>query len=238
MILLAVDTCGKEGSLALARVDDAAGNISQLEIIELVQLEGGSISAQLVPQIAALLIKHGMSLREIGSFVVAMGPGSFTGVRVGLAAVKGLAEALEKPIVAVSRLEAVARASSFSAPVVAMRVVAAIDAGRKQAFVGEYDLTPGSATSPNQRFPPSERLLLWQELPAFAASRPVLTTDAQIAEIVRVAGGDARVVAYPQADTIARIGWKKFSAGDLADVVALEANYIRRTDAEILVHGE
>jgi len=95
-----------------------------------------------------------------------------------------------------------------------------------------YDFTPGSAT------PPNERLLLWQELAAFSASRPVLTPDAQIAEVVREAGGDVREVASPQADTIARIGWEKFSAGDLADVAALEANYIRRTDAEILVHGE
>ncbi len=231
MILLAVDTCGKEGSLALVRADDAAKNVSQMEIIELVKLEGGNISAQLVPQIAALLTKHDLLPRDIGSFMVATGPGSFTGVRVGLAAAKGLAEALEKPIVAVSRLEAVARTGSFPGAVTA-RIVAAIDAGRKQAFVGEYDLTPGSAT------PPNERLLLWEELAAFAASRPILTPDAQIAEVVRAAGGDVREVASPQADVIARIGWEKFSAGDLADVAALEANYIRRTDAEILVHGE
>jgi len=101
MILLAIDSSGREGSLALARAEN-----SGLEIIEVVSLDGGNFSAQLVPQIAALLSKHSLARRDIGGFAVTVGPGSFTGLRVGLAAVKGLAEALEKPIAAVSRLEA------------------------------------------------------------------------------------------------------------------------------------
>ena len=226
MILLAVDTSGREGSLALARADDANRSAS-LEILELVALEGGNFSAQLVPQIAALLAKHEFAQRDIGGFAVATGPGSFTGLRVGLAAVKGLAEVLEKPIVAVSRLEAVARASAEQG-----RVIAALDAGRRQTYVGEYDLTPEYATCVK------EQLLSWEELASYAAGRAVTTPDPLLAEATRQSGVNVLKIEFPNAGAIARIGWEKLAAGELADIAALEANYIRRTDAEILVYGK
>src|SRR5271156_6108239 len=105
-LLLAVDTSGKNGSLALARAMPGQPEISVLEVVP---LAGGAFSAELVPQIAALLQKHGHSKGDLGAFAVASGPGSSTGLRVGLAAIKALAEALQKPIVAISLLEAVAR---------------------------------------------------------------------------------------------------------------------------------
>jgi tRNA threonylcarbamoyladenosine biosynthesis protein TsaB len=222
MIVLAVDSSGKEGSLALARAQGSA-----LEIVEVVSLEGGNLSAQLVPQIAALLSKHGLARRDIGGFAVAIGPGSFTGLRVGLAVVKGLAEALEKPIAAVSRLEAVARSSGMQG-----NLIAALDAGRRQAFVGEYELHGESASCIK------EHLLLWDELGAPAAGRPVATPDKNVAEALRQLGAGVLEIQNPGADVIARIGWKKLVCGEVADVATLEANYIRRTDAEILVHGK
>src|ERR1700756_4143603 len=114
MILLAVDTSGKDGSIAVARAPENARETSELTILEVVPLEGGTFSAQLVPQIAELLSKHGLTRTDIEAFAVASGPGSFTGLRVGLAAVKALAEILGKPIAAVSRLEAVARSGHDS----------------------------------------------------------------------------------------------------------------------------
>src|SRR5205807_773356 len=130
MLLLATDTSGKNGSIALARIaagEDARGPAGgtpallssgaaapgrsargDVEVIEVVPLAGGTFSAQLVPQISALLAKHGFTKNDIDGFVVASGPGSFTGLRVGLAAIKALAEILDKPIAAVSLLEAIA----------------------------------------------------------------------------------------------------------------------------------
>ena len=87
---------------------DAGAQARNRVVLEVVPLTGGAFSAQLVPQIAALLEKHGHSKSDLGAFAVASGPGSFTGLRVGLAAIKALAEALQKPIVAISLLEAVA----------------------------------------------------------------------------------------------------------------------------------
>src|SRR5450631_173344 len=104
MLLLAVDTSGKNGSVALARAA-----VGAVEVLDVMPLAGGAFSAQLIPQIASLLEKQGVSKNGLGAFVVASGPGSFTGLRVGLAGIKALADALQKPIVAISLLEAVAR---------------------------------------------------------------------------------------------------------------------------------
>src|ERR1700686_3449660 len=122
MLLLATDTSGKNGRIGLARV--TVGQ-SDVQIVEVVPLAGGTFSAQLVPQIAALLEKHGHRKSDLGGFAVVSGPGSFTGLRVGLAAIKALAEVLQQPIAAVSLLEAVA----YSGPTHG-RVLAALDAGR------------------------------------------------------------------------------------------------------------
>src|SRR5271169_1068006 len=152
-LLLAVDTSGKNGSLALARVMPGQ---SEIDVLEVVPLTGGAFSAQLVPQIAALLEKHGYSKRDLGAFAVMSGPGSFTGLRVGLAAIKALAEVLQKPIVAISLLEAVARGTSAQG-----RVLAALDAGRTDVYAGDYELGSSSRMI-------SERLLSREEFLAAA----------------------------------------------------------------------
>jgi len=107
VLLLITDTSGRNGIVALARAPQAEAD--EVQILESVPLAGGTFSAQLVPQITALLQKHGLSKSQIDAFIVVSGPGSFTGLRVGLAAIKALAEILQKPIVPMSFLEVVAR---------------------------------------------------------------------------------------------------------------------------------
>ena len=129
ILLISVDTSGKHGSVGLAQ-----GNPDgTCDVIEVIPLAGGTFSAQLIPQIADLLSKHHLSKRDIGGFTVASGPGSFTGLRVGLAAVKALAEVTGKPIATVSLLEAVALASANN-----RHTLAALDAGRGEVYLGEY----------------------------------------------------------------------------------------------------
>src|SRR5258708_38842771 len=102
MLLLATDTSGRHGSIALARAEEGsraggAIEIPDVEILEVVALWGGTFSAQLVPQVAATLAKHGCSKNDIGGFAVASVPGSFTGLRVGRAASTVLAQMPGKP---------------------------------------------------------------------------------------------------------------------------------------------
>ena len=222
MILLAIDTSGSSGSIALARCE-----ATDCVILETHALEGGNFSAQLVPEIAVLLSKHGIDKKNIGGFAVASGPGSFTGLRVGLAAVKGLAEILEKPIAAVSLLEAVAHAGGVQGS-----IVAALDAGRRQVFAGAYEIAADSAICKE------ECLLLWDELAAYAVGRAIITPDKTVADALHASGIEFVGVDRPRTDAIARIGWRKLAVGLTSDVTELEANYIRRTDAEILLQGK
>src|ERR1700685_4410296 len=143
MLLLAIDTSGKHGSVGLARAGECSPD-RDLELIETAPLVGGTFSAQLVPQIASLLSSHGFAKGELDAFVVASGPGSFTGLRIGLAAVKALAEVLNKPIAAVSLLEVCIFISGSEG-----KVMAALDAGRGDVYVGECDVS--TQTSPTLR---------------------------------------------------------------------------------------
>src|SRR5579884_3947610 len=103
MLLIAIDTSGRSGSVVLCR-----GDANSFTTLQLLRLEGGTYSARLMPAIAELLANHQLSKEQIDTLVVVSGPGSFTGLRVGLATTKGLSEVLQKPLVPVSMLEAVA----------------------------------------------------------------------------------------------------------------------------------
>ncbi len=220
MLLLAVDTSGRHSSLALALVEEGK---PEAMIVESVPLAGGTFSAQLVPQIAALLAKHGYNKIDLAAFAVVSGPGSFTGLRVGLAAIKAMAEVLEKPIAAVSLLEAVATARGTRG-----LILSALDAGRAEVYVGDYEL----AAFPIMR---SERLLTRDDFiaEANANQKPVVTPDAALVGILQAAGVSAEQVPYPGSECIARLGWQHIQRGQTVRPEELEANYIRRSDAEI-----
>jgi tRNA threonylcarbamoyladenosine biosynthesis protein TsaB len=222
MLLLAVDTSGRQGSIALAR----CGPADACEVLEVAPLLGGTFSAELVPQIASLLNKHGFSKTQIDAFAVVSGPGSFTGLRIGLAVIKGLAEALAKPIAAVSLLEAVASSSQSQG-----RIVAALDGGRNEVFRGEYEVgTTGMRLI-------RERLLTragWLEA---ATDAVVVTPDESLVQAARAKGLQVEGVERPRSDGIARLGWKKIISGETVSAEALEANYIGRSEAELFVKG-
>jgi tRNA threonylcarbamoyladenosine biosynthesis protein TsaB len=225
--LLAADTSGKNGSVALAR---ATPGQSDVEIVEIVPLAGGAFSAQLVPQIAALLEKHGLSKTDVGAFAVVSGPGSFTGLRVGLAAIKALAEALQKSIAAISLLEAVAWSSTVHGAAHG-QILAALDAGRGDVYLGDYELRPPMHMH-------SERLLSREEFlaevrDAEATYKAVVTPSAVLAEAVRAAGNQVELIEYPNAGVIAHLGWERLQRGQTVRPEELEANYIRHSDAEI-----
>jgi tRNA threonylcarbamoyladenosine biosynthesis protein TsaB len=221
MILLVVDTSGKYGSIGLARCgpDDAC------EVIESAPLSGGTFSAELVPQIAALLGRHGFGKADIDGFAVVSGPGSFTGLRIGLAVIKALAEVLRKPIAAVSLLEALAAAADYRSG------VAAIDAGRNEVFLGEYE-TGGAGTQLIR-----ERLLTRDQWLESTGDREIVTFDNALAQVARAKGLRVLEVGRPGSDVIARLGWRKIAAGETVSADALEANYIGRSESELFVKG-
>jgi len=223
MLLLAIDTSGKQGSIALARAGERVTDGSDFEVIEIALLAGGTFSAQLIPQVAELLSSNGFVRNDLGGFAVASGPGSFTGLRIGLAAVKALAEVLTKPIAAVSLLEVCVIASSAQG-----KVMAALDAGRGDVYVGEYEIPedPGHA--------PREQILTLPEFLARAKGWAVVTPDSVLAEASAATGLRVSTLAPISAADVARVGWRKIQSGHTVTPADLEANYIRRTDAEML----
>jgi tRNA threonylcarbamoyladenosine biosynthesis protein TsaB len=220
MLLLVTDTSGKHGSVGLVRAGDDAGN-RDIRLIESVPLAGGTFSAQLVPQISGLLAKHGLSKHDLDVFVVISGPGSFTGLRVGLAAIKALAEILQKPVVPVSLLEAVAITAGVEG-----NVLAALDAGRGEIYVGEYEVLGDGIRARNEQLVPKI------DLSSAARGFVVSTPDPGLADLAQQVGLQVQLVA-PGADAIAKVGYRKLQAGETVTPEQLEANYIRRSDAEI-----
>ncbi len=221
MLLLAVDSSGKNGSIALAQCE-ADGTCHPWDPVP---LSGGAFSAQLVPQIAALLAEHHFSKTQLDGFAVVSGPGSFTGLRVGLAAIKALAEVLHKPIATISLLQAVASSSDVTGI-----VLSALDAGRGEFYMGEYE------GDQYRRTMLSERLLTLPEFRERARGAVVITPDLPASEAAAGTAAKLITVPRPNAATIAPLGWQKIHAGQLTSPEDLEANYIRSANAQLPSH--
>jgi tRNA threonylcarbamoyladenosine biosynthesis protein TsaB len=212
-LLLAVDTCGPSGSVALGRL---AGR--DLEILGETELEGRSYSATLVTAVADLLTAAGASVGDLGGIIVVSGPGSFTGVRVGLSAVKGLAEADQIPVVAVSRLKVLLRKAAVTA--------AALDAHRGEIFL-RIERTGRDA----------EELLAGPDELASIHPAPVriAVCDEGAAAMLAAAWSETQqvCVAAPRASDAMRLGEALLVAGVAQDLALLDGHYLRRSDAEI-----
>lgn len=224
MLILGIDTSGKSGGVTLAEGDERS-----FRVLGSSPIAGGTFSAQLVPTIGALLESCGRSLVDIGGFAAASGPGSFTGLRVGLSAVKGLAEILKQPIVTVSLLEALAVASGKIG-----KIATALDAGRSEIFFGFYQVDEEEGAVIIE-----EKLLTYNEFRETLTEREIsalVTSDETVAEMAK-AQVTEQLVSRPESALIARIGLKKLLAGKTVSAEALDANYIRRSDAEVFFKG-
>lgn len=223
MLLLAIETSGRQGSIALARAGEPSADGGDFEVIEIAPLSGGTFSAQLIPQVAELLSRNGFTKNALGGFAVVSGPGSFTGLRIGLAAVKALAEVLCKPIAPVSLLEACVFTSGAQG-----KVMAALDAGRSEVYVGEYEIPANTGETPR------EHLLTRSEFIARAKGWTLATPDPALADAARAGGISVLALPPISAADVARLGWRKIQSGATVTPERLEANYIRRTDAEMI----
>jgi tRNA threonylcarbamoyladenosine biosynthesis protein TsaB len=216
-LILAIDTTREWGSLALARGE----TILKEEEVE--SLDG--FAHIIYERFARLLEGHGLRPQDIDCFASAGGPGSFTGVRVGLACVKGLAEACGKPAVAVSNLEALA--SFGSAPLRA----AVMDARRAEVYGGVFDaegrsVTPevvGRLDSWLKSLPQGDIEFVYAGFEDFGAL--LAGTSFACTPILRGPRAMARA--------IARIALRRFACGEAKDPAVLDANYVRRSDAEL-----
>ena len=218
MLLLSIDTSGRHGSVALCR-----GDANSFETLQLTPLEGGTYSARLIPTVDEILQQNHLTMADLDGFAIVSGPGSFTGLRVGLATVKGLCEVLHKPLVTVSMLEAVVVAHGSAG-----KNTAVLDAGRGEVYVGDYEVAAESAKLVREYI-----VRLGEFDIAGYASQQSLTPDKSVADSLQPKGAVIRLVAPVHADEIGGIGIRKLLAGNLANHATVDVNYIRRSDAEI-----
>jgi tRNA threonylcarbamoyladenosine biosynthesis protein TsaB len=220
MLLISIDTSGRSGTVALCR-----GDQNSFEVLQQAELHGGTYSARLMPTIAELLTQQQVAEQQLDAFVVVSGPGSFTGLRVGIATVKGLCEGLHKPLVVVSMLEAVALVHSAKDG----NVTVALDGGRGELYVGDFAVQDAVASVVREYIARIDGLAA----AAAATGGSVLTPDSKVAEALTSCGATVRQVAAVHADETGRIGLLKLLRGDITDAATLDANYIRRSDAEL-----
>jgi tRNA threonylcarbamoyladenosine biosynthesis protein TsaB len=234
MLILAVDTSTRTGSAALLRDSRVLAEISGYEETP--------HSTRLFRDVAELQNRTDFRLDQVDVFAVAAGPGSFTGLRVGLTAVKAWAEVHGKPIAAISGLEAIAAESLMGQEVGACNarfIAPFLDARRGQIFGAIYrrisghpiglsldsdesilsmdeflELVKAKSPQPIQLVSPTPGLLPADRVREILQNAPIVQVSAALAP------------------AIGRLGFERAKRGDLVDSIRLDANYVRRSDAE------
>jgi tRNA threonylcarbamoyladenosine biosynthesis protein TsaB len=220
-MLLSLNTCGNTASVALG-----VAQKDGVKILATAELAVRTYSARLIPEIAALLQEQQATVSDIEAIVVVNGPGSFTGIRVGVSTAKGLSEGAGIPLIAVSRLALLAHASGLP------HVLAAVDAGRGDFYVGEYR----NGTSLGETLMTAEQTVTAATQPAAA----VLVCDESRAGDASASACSALAlcgpiyVQPPDAAEALRFAMTRFHARDFDDPETLDANYLRRSDAEVV----
>lgn len=229
MIILGIDTCEVRGSVAVWQ----DGTVSSLQEHE----NTGDYSLWLLPAVEKCATEASMELSAVDVFAVATGPGSFTGLRVGITAVKAWAEFYGKPVVGVSRLEVMARTLHAQEGFVA----ASFDAQRGHIFGGLYRVKEkGALTVVEQEMViDAEEFVRWIGRKAGDAHVHWVTLDPEL--ILRTPAWEDRahrgetltVCTRGLAAGVAQLGEERARRGELGDALRLDANYVRRSDAEI-----
>lgn len=218
-LVLGIDTCGPSGSVALGRLA-----VDGLHLLGQSELAGRSYSATLVAAVGELLKQHGVVLGELGAIVAVNGPGSFTGVRVGLSAVKGLAEPFGIPVAVASRLEVLAGKIGTRGSGV---LSAALDAHRHEVFL-RIEAAPGKKA--REVLAGEAELAVITPIPG----RVVICEDAA-EELVRKVwpGAEMERVAAPTAADAIKLVVPRLRTAVFVDLALLDGHYLRRSDAEI-----
>src|SRR5579864_725798 len=235
MLILSLDTSSSAGSFALLR--DA--NV----LSERVSTDHEPYSASVLRHSRELLEATHISLEQIDLFSVDAGPGSFTGLRVGLTTVKGWAEVLGKPVAAVSGLEAFA-AQAWPSLEAGSIVAAVMDARRGQIFGslfvagngwGALERIGEEVVATADEFFEFVRGNLGGRGLVIACASPELI-ELAIRPAMERQGLDGRaveLVSSALAPVIGKLGYAKALRGEVVDALHLDANYIRRSDAEM-----
>jgi len=230
--LLALDTCDSRGSIALLRDQDVLKVVAH-ETVE-------DYSSWLLRSVTQILQSAGVSIEQVEVYAVASGPGSFTGLRIGLTTVKAWSEVYGRPIAAVSRLEALASQAEERAEAVAVFV----NAYREQVFGALYRRRGEKwERVEDEMVVAPGKFLEWvgertgAERVAWISPDPEHIIYQENWREREKRGERVQLVSALLAPVIGRIGYERVLENRLTNALTLDANYVRRSDAELLWKG-
>lgn len=222
MLILGIDTSRQTGSVCVGRFNDEF-----FESIVMRDVPGGMFSAQLVPVIASALAAASVEKRDLDAIAACTGPGSFTGLRIGLAAAKALAEVLARPVVAVSSLGVALASMDVGLAELPSHSIALLDASRNEVYVGEMKRNAAGFEMHQGLMSVAQAAELLKADPAVVASSP----DANVVAALRERGAEVRLLDYRGAAEVASLGSRFFLAGDTTPLEQLDAEYVRKDDS-------
>ena len=224
-LILSVETATLAGSVALSRSDEVLASLSGDSAV--------SHSNTLLSDIDKVLAEAQVELADVDLFAVATGPGSFTGLRIGIATVKGLAATLDRPTAGVPTLHAVALAAGPSP-----RSVALLPAGRGEVFAQLFSVSEDGLVTELDKathISPSRLLEKYSSLESVLwCGDGAIANKALLEERASPEGRIAPAVTN-LATYIARLALMKFREKQLVHPDALQAIYVRPSDAELKV---
>jgi tRNA threonylcarbamoyladenosine biosynthesis protein TsaB len=237
-MILAIETATRAGSVAVSRgvkiLASTTGDASS------------SHSTDLIENVDRILRQAGLELRNVDLFAAAIGPGSFTGLRIGLATVKSLAVATNKKCIGVSTLAAVAHSAGNSTQTVAL-----LPAGRGEVFAQMFSVIGNEVTALDDAKHINPQTLLskygahgkitWAGEGAHAQLE-ILRAEAERRGIPFNLSGDRNGWSVAPANTrtaesVAQLASREYRAGRITEPEDLRANYVRPSDAEMKVHA-
>jgi tRNA threonylcarbamoyladenosine biosynthesis protein TsaB len=228
MKILALETATVAGSVAV--VDDSKGLIGEIRVDVKI-----AHSERLMPSVEWLLRASGISIEEIDAFAVSIGPGSFTGLRIGLSAAKGFSYATDKPVVPVPTIDAFAASLPFCSHLICPM----LDARKNEVYAGLYEwegnllrkILPATAINPGELLEQiREPVVLMGDATATYKKliTDILKTNAVFAPPSRMS---------PSAAPVAETAIEILNQGTITDPVSLTPFYIRKSEAEIRWKG-
>jgi tRNA threonylcarbamoyladenosine biosynthesis protein TsaB len=221
MLVLALDTTTRQGSCALVRGPDV--------LLERMSDASQPPASRLPGELMTLVAAAGVTLLDVDIYAVATGPGSFTGLRVGIAAMQGLAFAAGKPLIGVSAFDALAELTRE--PAGARLIAPWVDAWRGEVYAAVYQ--DGAQVDPPVVTHP-DRLL--ERLQGHSVAFVGDGAAAYRERILAASGIDAVLVdplTPPLAATIARLAAAAAAGGELPPPHAIRPLYVRRSDPEL-----
>lgn len=223
MRILAVDTATTSCSVAIV---DKTYLLSEFTLSK-----EETHSKHLMDMIKAALTMSGLNLSDLDGFAVTRGPGSFTGLRIGISTIKGLALASEKPVVGVSSLETLALQMSYSRDL----ICPILDARRGEVYFSRYRFLNGHLKKQTKErvAPPDKAVEDLNESCLFVGNGALLYKEIILEKMGKSASFAPMIQNTIRASTMAYLSMAKFEKNDTDDIEKILPYYIRKSDAEL-----